>query len=407
MKSLHLTNAYHATSGGIRHFYDALLRVAGSSGWQLRLVVPTEETDTQDVNGHARIYGVRAPRAALFDSRYRMLWPAQALAPGGPIVRILREEQPDLVEICDKYSLCYLAGALRKGLIAGVRRPVLVGMSCERMDDNVTSYLGLGRMGRELASWYMRRIYVPQFDHHLANSHYTAGELRRQAANHRRSVQVLPMGVEIGRFGPFRRSDATRRTLLNRVDGSDDTRVLVYAGRLASEKNLALLPATMEHLARSGDDYRLVVAGDGPLLQWLADESARRAPGVTRFWHHLDRDSLANLLANADVFVHPNPREPFGIAPLEAMASGLPLVAPDTGGITTYATEEVAWPAPPTPDSFAQRVREVFADPAVRRQKVECAMARATEYRWEVIAQRFFRTYEQLIRAGIEPPPAS
>ena len=51
---------------------------------------------------------------------------------------------------------------------------------------------------------------------------------------------------------------------------------------------------------------------------------------------------LADYYANADVFVHPNPKEPFGIAPLEAMASGVPTVAPDAGGILSYATDENA-----------------------------------------------------------------
>ena len=75
------------------------------------------------------------------------------------------------------------------------------------------------------------------------------------------------------------------------------------------------------------------------------------------------------LLANADAFIHPNPREPFGIAPLEAMASGLPLVAPSSGGVMSYATEESAWLAPPDPENYARRIQEIFAHPDVRAQK--------------------------------------
>ena len=58
---------------------------------------------------------------------------------------------------------------------------------------------------------------------------------------------------------------------------------------------------------------------------------------------HLDKELLADYYANADVFVHPNPKEPFGIAPLEAMASGVPVVAPNSGGILSYATDENIW----------------------------------------------------------------
>ena len=80
--------------------------------------------------------------------------------------------------------------------------------------------------------------------------------------------------------------------------------------------------------------------------QWQtrSPKTARAArPRARTFLWHLDRDALAGILANADAFIHPNPREPFGIAPLEAMASGLPLVATETGGVTTYASDETAW----------------------------------------------------------------
>jgi glycosyltransferase involved in cell wall biosynthesis len=303
------------------------------------------------------------------------------------------------VEVCDKYSLFYLAGLIRKGWTCGLRRPVLVGLSCERLDDNVASFVGLGRLGRTISSWYMKRIYIPQFDHHVANSQYTAAELKRQTRKHPRSVRVLPMGVDIDRFGPHRRSAAARQALLNRIAGNDDSRILVYGGRLSSEKNVGLLPALLQELMISGRrDYRLVIAGTGPLADALAGECASRAPARSTFLSHLSRDDMADVLANADVFIHPNPREPFGIAPLEAMASGLPLVAPTTGGVLTYASDETAWLAPPEPESFARCVQQIFADAAARARKTARALAVAHEYRWERVAGQFFQTYEQLVR---------
>lgn len=404
MKTLHLTNAYHPTSGGIRHFYDALLRAAADAGCDVRLVVPGDRTSVEEVNSHARIYRVRSPRSAIFDRRYRLIPPSRALLPRGDVASILREESPDLVEICDKYFLCYVAGLIRKGWMPGVCRPVLVGLSCERMDDSVRSYLGLGRLGQVVSSAYMRRVYVPQFDCHLANSRYTAQELGRQARRHPRVVQVLPMGVEVDRFGPERRTPEARRALIARLAGSPDSRVLVYAGRLSPEKNLDLLPRMVRLLTADAEDYRLVIAGDGPMRDRLAAACQRLAPGRTSFWSHLDRETLAVLLANADAFVHPNAREPFGIGPLEALASGLPLVAPDAGGVTTYATAETSWPAPADPASFAARVRQIFSDPDDRQRRVSRALASSQTYRWEAVARQFFTTYEQLIRGFTGAP---
>ena len=61
------------------------------------------------------------------------------------------------------------------------------------------------------------------------------------------------------------------------------------------------------------------------------------------FCGHVDARALARLYASCDVFVHPNPREPFGIGPLEAMASGVPLVLPAAGGVLSYANADNAW----------------------------------------------------------------
>lgn len=170
MKSLHLTNAYHPTSGGIRTWYHQVLAAAGEHGWTTRLVVPGAHSSVETVTPHARIHHVSAPRAPVFDRRYRLLLPHRYFLPGGALRRILLAEQPDIVEIADKYALNWLAGVIRKGLIPGLKRPVIVGFSFERMDDNVAAFLGNGAVLRRLAPAYMQRCYWPMFDAHIGAS---------------------------------------------------------------------------------------------------------------------------------------------------------------------------------------------------------------------------------------------
>ena len=407
-KTVHLTNAYHPHSGGIRTFYRALIDEANRQGRPMRLIVPADRHGVEDVGEHARIHYVRAPRSPWIDPRYRVLFPSQFLLPWRRLARILRAEQPDLVEVCDKYSLCYLAGVIGRGWIPGLRRPVLVGLTCERMDDNVDQYLGLGPRGRRCAACYMRRVYLPQFDTHIAISPYTADELRQQAPRHPRRVDVLPLGVDAGHFRPSRRSDAVRRGLLDSVSGGAGTRLLLYAGRLSREKNLGLLVSTLARLAAvdAAHDYRLLVAGNGPLREAFLAEAARLAPGRVHALGHLERDGLADVVANVDVFVHPNPREPFGIGPLEAMASGVALVAPDAGGLLTYACRGTAWLAEPAPDAFAGAVRDVFGDADRRRATATRAVSRAQEYAWPRSAARFLDLYDELVRTVRRRTPA-
>jgi phosphatidylinositol alpha 1,6-mannosyltransferase len=114
--------------------------------------------------------------------------------------------------------------------------------------------------------------------------------------------------------------------------------------------------------------------------------------------HIHDREQLANLYANCDALVHPNPREPFGIAPLEAMASGLPVVAPDAGGVLAYAHSGNAWLARPDGECFAAAAREVFADGAARQAKIERALRTAAEFSWPRVTTQFFALYDDVYR---------
>ncbi|MCI0336599.1 MAG: glycosyltransferase, partial [Acidobacteria bacterium] len=180
--------------------------------------------------------------------------------------------------------------------------------------------------------------------------------------------------------------------------GDQRTKILLYAGRLSPEKNLSLLIEMMERLASDeSSDYRLIVAGDGPLSTWFENEARLRAPGrVHSLGHIRNRAALIDLYANCDAFVHPNPREPFGIAPLEAMAAGLPLVAPKSGGVLSYADETNAWLAEANAGAFAAAVRSAFDQTAVCRDKLARALWTTKRYSWESVTAQFFDLYDEL-----------
>jgi alpha-1,6-mannosyltransferase len=404
IKTLHLTNAYHPTSGGIRTFYRALLSQANIERRQMRLVVPGEADGVEQVGDYGRIYSIAAPPAPAFDRRYRLLLPASYLRRSSRLREILAEEQADLVEICDKYSLFYLAAVLRKGLAPGIKRPVLVGLSCERMDDNVDAYLGRGRIRQALTRRYIRHLYGPPFDVHIANSEYTADELRRGLWDRPTDfIRVCPMGVDSTAFGPVHRDPRLRTELLERAGGTRDSVLLLYAGRLSPEKNPQLLIETLERLMRpsrfgqSDRDYRLVIAGDGPAAAQLMNDAQQFVPGRVHWIGAVrDRAELARIYASADVFVHPNPREPFGIGPLEAMASRVPVVVPSAGGVLSYATHQNAWLAAPDAHSFALAIRTAVASPDPYR--VSAAFETARAFDWSRVSSRYFKLYDEIHR---------
>ena len=181
------------------------------------------------------------------------------------------------------------------------------------------------------------------------------------------------------------------------ADIPETATILLYAGRLSPEKNIGLLVDMMKILSQdSENDFRLLVAGAGPQSDWLKKQGDKYAPRKIIQLGHLDKDLLAGFYANADVFVHPNPREPFGIAPLEAMASGVPTLAPNAGGILSYATNDNAWLVEPKGEDFAAAVRQIVSDSSLRVKKVANALATAEQNTRERSTDRLLETYDKM-----------
>jgi alpha-1,6-mannosyltransferase len=363
----------------------------------MRLVVPGAVNRQERVGRFGLIYHVRAPRAPVADRCYRMILPHRFLWPGfGRLWQILERELPDVVEVSDKYSLCYLAGMVRRSWNAQAR-PTLIGLSCERLDDNLRAYLWPGVRGLDCwARRYLGSIYIGMFDVHIANSEYTASELRRSMRpSHERPVHVCPMGVHLpAALMPDVRQEVRRELL--RICGGQDVPLIIYAGRLSPEKHLAVLPDIAAALISRGCPAHLIIAGNGPLRSRLTARLNEVAPGRAHFLGHVDdRQRLSRYVASSDVFLHPNPAEPFGIAPLEAMAAGTPLVAPSAGGVLSYATQDNAWLATPESSAFADAIRAVLANPDERLRRVRNAQLSARGFAWPLAAAQIFQTYDR------------
>ncbi|HMT08203.1 MAG TPA: glycosyltransferase [Pyrinomonadaceae bacterium] len=421
MKSVHITNYYHKNSGGISTSFNNLLAAAERRKREVRLIVPGEVEAEEQVNDYAKIYYVPAKYSPVFDKRYRIIMPWQYMANDSLVRKIMLAEMPDIVEVTDKYTLSMIGIMIRANKFKQIGRPMLVHFSCERMDDNIGSFLSEGKFGK----WFARRVIgnytMPSFDYHIANSTYTAEEFVNAVStdkNSRRSnwffnkcwrwlkaprvpiserIFVCPRGVDAAQFSPERKSPDVRREMRERAGIPQESTVLLYAGRISPEKNIPLLVDMMEQLANDRDhDYRLLVAGAGPLEQWLKDAGEERAKGCIIQLGHLDKETLSNYYANADVFVHPNPREPFGIAPLEAMASGVATVAPNGGGILSYATAENMWLIEPTGSDFANAVREIVSDDDERDRRIANAVETALANTREASTDRLLDTYETM-----------
>ena len=419
MKSVHITNYYHKSSGGISVAYNKMLEHAERHRRFVRLIVPGEADSVEDVNEFARIYFVKAGFSPVFDKRYRVMMPWNSyIFDRSRIKTILRDEKPDMVEIGEKYTLSLMAGLMRKGIMnVSEKRPMLVHLSCERMDDNIASFVSSGELAKRLSRGFIRNYLFPMFDFHLTNSKYTAAELlwavsadnrsgallnlcwrflRTPKVNAERRIFVNQCGVDHEIFSSSRANSEVRARVFSENGFPKEAKVLLYAGRLSPEKNIALLPDVMRILAQDrSTDFRLLVAGSGPKAEWLEGQFTEIGDNRVRMLGNIsDREKLADLFANCDAFIHPNPREPFGIAPLEAMASGLPLVAPNSGGLLSYANAGNAWLISPTSVEFAESIRDLFTDAEILMARIADGEATARRFSWTASIDNLFEIYD-------------
>lgn len=423
MKTAHITNYYHKTSGGIRTFYLQMMEYANRHKRPMFLIVPGEKDEVEVIGDYAKIYYVAAMKSPFFDTRYRIMMPWQFMFHGTRIREILLEEKPDLIEVCDKYVLGLLAAMIRTHNFSKLGRPMLVHFSCERMDDNIDAFLTHSKIGKWLARRMMGNYNSALYDFFIAVSPYISDEYfaaTLQKNNPKRSKAFfnwcwrffrgtkLPLDERVFRnlrtgpdpiFSTENYSEEFLQEIKKEVGIPQNAKIIFYAGRLSPEKNIKVLVEMMKVLRQDEtEDYRLLVAGAGPKEDWFKNQFEEMPDALRMLGHLTDKQKLANLYASCDIFVHPNPREPSGNGVLEAMASGAPVVAPNSGGILTYANNDNAWLVEPTGENFANAVREILTDEAKRKQKTTGAVQTAKENNREKILGEVFEMYESMLQ---------
>ncbi|WP_326835755.1 glycosyltransferase family 1 protein [Amycolatopsis rhabdoformis] len=197
-------------------------------------------------------------------------------------------------------------------------------------------------------------------------------------------VHLLPHGVDSTRFDPRHRDADLRRRL------APNGELLVgYVGRLAPDKHVELL---REVCGLPG--VRVVVVGDGPNAP-----SLRAALPDATFLGLRVGDELARIYASLDIFVHTGPFETFGLTIQEAMASGLPVVAPAAGGPLDLVVDgHTGFLVPPLdPAALRDAVCRLVASPAHRAAFGKAGRATAVHCTWEASGDRMIDHYQQVL----------
>ncbi|HVQ89602.1 MAG TPA: glycosyltransferase [Mycobacteriales bacterium] len=350
MRIVQLANFYSPTSGGLRTSLEEIGRRYGTLGHDRVLVVPGV-ADRDERTPAGRRITLRSP--ALPGGVYRVLLHRRR------VLDLLDLLRPDVLEVSDKLCLSWLAPW------AWARAVPAVLFSHERLDailaDRVPAWFPLAPAADRINLRLSRSVQQV-----VVASRYARAEYDRAAAP---NVRLVPLGVDLDMFRP----GAVARP------GAGRSIQLVTVGRLSREKRPELAIEALRLLRADGLPAGLLMIGDGPLRMSLV----RQAAGLpVRFLGHVaDRRGVARLVAAADIALAPCPVETFGLAVLEALAGGTPVVVPAGGAAAELlGSPESGAVTDGTAAGLAAGVHALLDVPAATRRAA--ARARAADFPW-------------------------
>jgi phosphatidylinositol alpha 1,6-mannosyltransferase len=296
------------------------------------------------------------------------------LTPSFVLERLLADWAPDVVHVASPF----IVG--NNALLAAAR---LTLPTVAIYQTDVPSYTGLYGLGfLENMAWGRVRDIHSLATLTLAPSTFARDQLLAHGIPR---VGIWGRGVDTVLFDP------ARRDLDLHAEWAPDGQVVIgFMGRLAAEKQVSDL-TVLDGLP----GVRLVVVGDGPTRSALKTQ----LPNAL-FLGRLGGTDLARALATMDLFVHPGELETFGQAIQEALASGLPVLAPARGGpIDLIQGGQTGFLYQPGHlDELREHARTLVADPDRRRRMSEAARAFVADRTWEHLGDQLLGHYKTVMR---------
>jgi alpha-1,6-mannosyltransferase len=296
---------------------------------------------------------------------------------------LLDELAPDRIEVSDRSTLRWTGRWARQRGVGSmmVSHESLAGL---------LGVWGMPASARDRVADRLNRRTAEAFDQIVCTTAFAAGEFRRLGVP---NLVEVPLGVDLEAFRPM--ADPAVRARYARPGEI----LIVYCGRLSADKRPELAVDTIAALKAAKIPAVLVVAGDGSRRAALAYRSARLP---VRFAGHIaDRATVAALLASADVALAPGPVETFGLAALEALACGTPVVV-NAASALPEVVGEAGVAVSGNPAGFADGVRRLMGRPEGQRRAA--ARARAEDFGWPQAVDGFLRAHGAQTTA--EPKPA-
>ena len=395
MRIVRLANFITPCSGGLRTALGELGAGYAEAGHEPVLVMPGA-ADRDEETPQGRVITLRGPVLPL-SGGYRLLLSRRRVRD------VLESLRPERLEVSDRTTLRWTGPwARRHGVPAvmvsheSVAGLLSLALRAKRPESRGVPLGGtarrlIQRMARMLADTLNTRT-AQAYAQVVCTTRWAAAEFERLGVPNLRHV---PLGVDLELFSPRRCSPALRQ----RYAASGEV-LIVHCGRLSVEKKPHRSVEALDRLRAVGVPAVLVVAGDGPLRARLERQAASTGLPVHFAGFVPSRAAVATLLATADVVLAPGPVETFGLAALEALACGTPVVVSASG-----ALPEVIGAAGVSvrSEDFAGGVLSVLRQPAAERRAA--ARARAEQFGWPAAVRGFLAAHAVAATPRMPPRP--
>lgn len=374
-KIAHIANLYGPKSGGLKTAMNSIAQEYTNVGHDVMLIVPGER-DSVTEKPFGTVVEIKAPIIP-FSGGYRIIFNTNK-------VKVeLKKFAPSFLEISDRTTLLRLSDWARTESID------TAFYAHERVDKVVAAFLPFLPFKKPLINYANQKI-ANKVDHVIATTEYAATEFRRLNSSNNLDLDskltISPLGVDLKNFTPENFSPDLRANIGNGL------KILLACTRFSKEKDPDFLLDIAHACKINGTQIQLIIAGSGPLAKKLVARAEKEDLPVSFVGFIADKNYLAQLLASADLFLAVGPIETFGLAALEALASGTPVICRDSSAITEIIDSKCGYSLPRDSSQWAEQIRNHFDLDQVAISKF--ARERAEEFSWEESARKLLSRFK-------------
>jgi len=387
VKICDLTQFYSPVSGGVKRYIAEKVAYLHrySPDDEHVLIIPGERDEVRR-EGRSTVHEIKSPLISR-TSRYRALLRLNA------VERVLKLEEPDIIESGDPYQMAWKALASGRAL----RIPAVAFYHShfpEAYLRSTAKFLGVTatEFTMDLARRYVKTLYN-RFSRTLVPSPSLGALITEWGVG---NVENIDLGVDVEVFRP-QPPDATETRDMLGIPR--EAILLLYVGRLAAEKNTRTLFQSFELLQRKlPGRFHLLVTGDG-MQRNLVKALQQQTGAVTWEPYCPDTARLAQIYRAADLFVHPGVQETFGLVTLEAQACGTPVIGIRGSYMDRIIfTDQEGWARENSPEALAQAVIDTGRPDRFGADALAAKVA--VRYSWRHVFDRLFGIYREVIAEG-------